>query len=107
MQGEYTGEMLAQAECERRGQVYDHVDCSYLFQVNEDWALDGRKVGSKLRCGPGPRRRRVGYTFSRTHLAPCTFLERASEPLQACGCCYRPSMVQLRSTQTRSMRNPT
>jgi hypothetical protein len=51
MQGEYTGEVLEQQEAERRGQVYDQIDCSYLFQVNEDWALDGRKVGSLLRYG--------------------------------------------------------
>ena len=50
MQGEYTGELVSQAEAERRGQVYDDIDCSYLFQVNEAWAVDSRKVGGIMRC---------------------------------------------------------
>jgi hypothetical protein len=50
MQGEYTGELLNPEECERRGQVYDIINSSYLFQLNADWALDARKAGNKLRC---------------------------------------------------------
>lgn len=56
MQGEYVGELLSQEECERRGQVYDIINSSYLFQLNTEWAIDARKAGSKLRCaacGPG------------------------------------------------------
>lgn len=50
MQGEYVGELLSQEECERRGQVYDIINSSYLFQLNAEWAIDARKAGSKLRC---------------------------------------------------------
>lgn len=50
IQGEYVGELLSQEECERRGQVYDIINSSYLFQLNTEWAIDARKAGSKLRC---------------------------------------------------------
>lgn len=74
LQGEYVGELLSQEECERRGQVYDIINSSYLFQLNTEWAIDARKAGSKLRCatsGPGLWRR-VG-TFPTAHRA-CVLL---------------------------------
>lgn len=40
---------MSQGECERRGQVYDIINSSYLFQLNTEWAIDARKAGSKLR----------------------------------------------------------
>lgn len=49
LQGEYTGELLQNEECERRGAVYDRRDTSYLFTLNAKWAVDAQKVGNKLR----------------------------------------------------------
>ena len=49
MQGEYTGELLTNEECERRGAVYDRRDSSYLFGLNNKWVIDAQKVGNKLR----------------------------------------------------------
>jgi [histone H3]-lysine27 N-trimethyltransferase EZH2 len=49
VQGEYTGELLTNEECERRGAVYDRRDTSYLFSLNDKWVIDAQKVGNKLR----------------------------------------------------------
>lgn len=49
LQGEYTGELLTNEECERRGIVYDKRDTSYLFALNDKWVIDAQKVGNKLR----------------------------------------------------------
>lgn len=40
---------MTQDEAERRGKVYDMMDCSYLFSLNEAWAIDAQKHGNKLR----------------------------------------------------------
>ncbi|KAF8071242.1 EZ1 [Scenedesmus sp. PABB004] len=59
--GEYVGELLTQAEANRRGKAYDRSNNSYLFGVNSEWVLDARGAGNKLRfanhssapnCGP-------------------------------------------------------
>lgn len=47
--GEYVGEMLSQAEADRRGKAYDRSNNSYLFGVNKDWVLDAKARGNKLR----------------------------------------------------------
>jgi len=47
--GEYTGDLITQDEADRRGRIYDRIDNSYLFNLNEQWVLDARHRGNKLR----------------------------------------------------------
>lgn len=47
--GEYTGEAISQEEAERRGQIADAKDCSYLFMVASDLVLDASRKGNKTR----------------------------------------------------------
>lgn len=47
--GEYVGELLSQAEADRRGKAYDRSNNSYLFGVNSAWVLDAREAGNNLR----------------------------------------------------------
>jgi SET domain len=47
--GEYTGEAISQEEAERRGQIADAKDCSYLFMIASDVVLDGSRKGNKTR----------------------------------------------------------
>ncbi|GMF55838.1 unnamed protein product [Phytophthora fragariaefolia] len=44
---EYMGAMLSQDEAERRGLIYDQMEMSYLFDLNEDAVLDALRSGNK------------------------------------------------------------
>lgn len=47
--GEYTGDLISQEEADRRGRIYDRMNNSYLFNLNEQWVLDARHRGNKFR----------------------------------------------------------
>ncbi|KHN43456.1 Histone-lysine N-methyltransferase EZA1 [Glycine soja] len=47
--GEYTGELITHREAEKRGKLYDRINNSYLFNVNDKWVIDARRFGNKLK----------------------------------------------------------
>ncbi|KAI9791551.1 MAG: hypothetical protein M1833_001507 [Piccolia ochrophora] len=47
--GEYTGEVISRAECERRGVVYHELKLSYIFRLNAQQDVDATRAGNKLR----------------------------------------------------------
>lgn len=47
---EYTGERLGELESERRGQLYDARNRSYLFDLDDqDGGVDATRLGNKMR----------------------------------------------------------
>ena len=46
---EYTGELIATDEADRRGVIYDEQNLSYLFDQSKEYAIDAIRKGSKAR----------------------------------------------------------
>lgn len=46
---EYIGELIPHNEAERRGEIYDHRNQTYIFDMSTDYAVDALKKGNKTR----------------------------------------------------------
>ena len=46
---EYTGELINHKEADRRGKAYDRDSNTYLFDLNDDWVIDAKHRGNKMR----------------------------------------------------------
>lgn len=47
--GEYRGELISHREAGKRGKIYDRMNSSYLFDLNDQYVLDALRMGNKLR----------------------------------------------------------
>ncbi|XP_047311152.1 histone-lysine N-methyltransferase EZA1 [Impatiens glandulifera] len=47
--GEYTGELISHGEADKRGKMYDLVNLSFLFDLNDQYVLDAYRKGDKLK----------------------------------------------------------
>ncbi|RDX64213.1 Histone-lysine N-methyltransferase EZ3, partial [Mucuna pruriens] len=49
--GEYTGELITYQEAEKRGKLYDRINTSFLFNLNDQasWVIDACRLGDKLK----------------------------------------------------------
>lgn len=46
---EYTGELIDHCEADRRGKAYDRDSNTYLFDLNDEWVIDAKQRGNKMR----------------------------------------------------------
>jgi len=65
--GEYLGERISQEESDRRGCLYDALNRSYLFQLNECMCLDAAHKGSKFKFTNHAKKTRERSVGRRLH----------------------------------------
>eukprot|EP00898_Chlorokybus_atmophyticus_P005422 jgi/Chlat1/5881/Chrsp4S06241 len=46
---EYVGELISQAEAQKRGRVYDRKNISFLFELDESLCVDAMRLGNKAK----------------------------------------------------------